>query len=49
MKTIKVILISIFSLICTYSIAFSSDILKLPPTIIGDNFGFTEAYLVYKV
>ena len=42
MKTIKVILISIFSVICNYSIAFGSDFFKLPPTIIGDNFGFTE-------
>ena len=42
MKTIKFILISVVTLIGTSSISFSSEFLKLPPTIVGDTFGFTE-------
>ena len=42
MKTIKFILILVVTLIGTSSISFSSDFLKLPPNIVGDNFGFTE-------
>ena len=42
MKIIKYILISLLTIIVTSSITFSSDILKTPPTVVGDNFGFTE-------
>ena len=42
MKIIKYILVSLLTIIVTSSIAFSSDILKTPPTVVGDNFGFTE-------
>ena len=42
MIKIIVFLNIILSVTYTYSIALSSELLKLPPTIIGDKFGFTE-------
>ena len=42
MKIIKYILVSLLTITVTSSITFSSDILKTPPTVVGDNFGFTE-------
>ena len=41
-KTIKSLLISTLTLVITSSISFSSEILKTPPTVVGDNFAFTE-------
>ncbi len=42
MNTLKYILISLLTIMFSSSIALSSDILKMPPTVVGDNFGFTE-------
>ena len=42
MKKIKCILISLLTLMVTSSVSFSSEILKLPATVVGNNYGFTE-------
>ena len=42
MKKIKYILISLLTLMVTSSVSFSSEILKLPATVVGNNYGFTE-------
>ena len=42
MKIINYLVVSLITVIFSSSIAFSSDILKTPPTIVGDNFAFTE-------
>ena len=42
MNIIKYIIFSLLSVMITSSIAFSSEILKTPPAVIGDNFAFTE-------
>ena len=42
MKEIKYIFFSLVTLIAASSAAFGSEILKLPATVVGDNYGFTE-------
>ena len=42
MKIINYLIVSLITVIFSSSIALSSDILKTPPTIVGDNFAFTE-------
>ena len=42
MNIVKYIIFSLLSVMITSSIAFSSEILKTPPAVIGDNFAFTE-------
>ena len=42
MKEIKYIFFSLVTLIAASSAAFSSEILKLPATVVGNNYGFTE-------
>lgn len=42
MKTIKYTLVALLTLMITIPVAFSSEFLKTPATIVGDTFGFTE-------
>ena len=42
MKIMNYLVVSFITVIFNSSIAFSSDILKTPPTVVGDNFAFTE-------
>ena len=42
MKIINYLVVSFITVIFSSSIAFSSEILKTPPTVVGDDFAFTE-------
>ena len=42
MPIIKTIIASLVTLTVTSSITFSSELLRTPATIVGDNYGFTE-------